>query len=159
MKRAVRRRNVVSAAAVTAAAIALAVGLLTAVMSPSAASAGSGTERFYVSEIWHSFTGTAGMGKAGDVYAFQSTLKTTAGKKAGTLNGYGLNLRQPFVAWHVTAILSKGTLVLASVQNMQAQRRLLVITGGTGRYLGARGTVALTAAGSRGELATLTLLP
>jgi hypothetical protein len=46
---------------------------------------------------------------------------------------------------------------MASTVNQESKPRVLVITGGTGRYLGASGTVTLTDAGDRGDLAIVTL--
>jgi hypothetical protein len=112
-----------------------------------------------VSETWHAFSGTPGSGKPTDIYTFQSALTTQAGKKTGMVNGYAINLRPPFVAWNLTAIVPGGTLTLASVVNQESKPRVLVISGGTGRYLAARGTVRLTDAGDRGDLAIVTLEP
>ena len=133
---------------------ALIAGVVTALAAPTT---GSATERYYVSETWHAFSGTPGKGKPTDIYTFQNTLKTEAGKKTGIVNGYAVNLRPPFVAWSLTATVAGGTLTMASTVSQESKPRVLVITGGTGRYLGASGTVRLTDAGDRGDLAIVTL--
>jgi len=141
-----------------AGAAALATALITgAVTAPAAPTTLSATERYYVSETWHAFSGIPGKGKPTDIYTFQSTLKTEAGKKTGIVNGYAVNLRPPFVAWSLTATVAGGTLTMASTVSQESKPRVLVITGGTGRYLGASGTVRLTDAGDRGDLAIVTL--
>ena len=75
------------------------------------------------------------------------------------VNGYAINLRPPFVAWSLTATVPGGTLTMASTVSQESKPRVLVITGGTGRYLGAGGTVRLTDAGDHGDLAVVTLEP
>jgi len=50
-------------------------------------------------------------------------------------------------------------LTMASIVNQESKPRVLVISGGTGRYLGASGTVRLTDAGDHGDLAVVTLQP
>ena len=145
------------AIAVTAAlATALIAGAVTAAGAPTSRSA---TERYYVSETWHAFSGTPGKGKPTDIYTFQSALTTKAGAKTGLVNGYAVNLRPPFVAWSLTAMVPGGTLTMNSTVSQESKPRLLVITGGTGRYLGASGTVRLTDAGDHGDLAVVTLEP
>ena len=145
---------------VIAGAAALATALIAgAVTAPAALTTRSATERYYVSETWHAFSGIAGKGKPTDVYTFQSTLRTETGKKTGLVNGYAINLRPPFVAWSLTATVPGGTLTMASIVNQESKPRVLVISGGTGRYLGAVGTVRLTDAGDHGDLAVVTLEP
>ena len=75
------------------------------------------------------------------------------------VNGYAINLRPPFVAWSLTATVPGGTLTMASTVSQESKPRVLVITGGTGRYLGAGGTVRLTNAGDHGDLAVVMLEP
>ena len=135
---------------------ALIAGVVTALAAPTT---GSATERYYVSETWHAFSGTPGKGKPTGIYAFQSALRNEVGKKTGLVNGYAINLRPAFVAWSLTAVVAGGTLTLASTVNQESKPRVLVITGGTGRYLGARGTVSLTDAGDHGDLAVVALEP
>ena len=143
-----------------AGAAALATALIAgAVTAPAAPTTRSATERYYVSETWHAFSGTPGKGKPTDIYTFQSALTTEAGKKTGMVNGYAINLRPPFVAWSLTAIVPGGTLTMASTVSQESKPRVLVITGGTGRYLGAGGTVRLTNAGDHGDLAVVMLEP
>ena len=149
-----RTRPTLAIAVVIALATMLIVGAVTA---PAAPTTGPATERYYVSESWHAFSGIPGKGKPTDIYTFQSALTTQKGKKTGTVNGYAINLRPPFVAWSLTAIVPGGTLTMASVVNQESKPRVLVISGGTGRYLGAGGTVTLTDAGDRGDLAVVML--
>ena len=63
------------------------------------------------------------------------------------------------MAWSLTATVPGGTLTMASIVNQESKPRVLVISGGTGRYLGAVGTVRLTDAGDHGDLAVVTLEP
>jgi hypothetical protein len=128
-----------------------------AVTAPAAPTTRPTAERYYVSETWNAFSGTPGKGKPTDIYTFQSTLNTEAGKKAGLVNGYAINLRPPFVAWSLTATVAGGTLTMAATVSQESKPRVLVISGGTGRYFGASGTVSLTNAGDRGDLAVVTL--
>jgi hypothetical protein len=152
----VRTRPTLAIAGAAALTTAFIAGAVTAPAAPTTRSA---TERYYVNETWHAFTGIPGKGKPTDIYAFQSTLETTSGKKAGIVNGYAINLRPPFVAWSLTSTVPGGTLTMASILNQESKPRVLVITGGTGRYLGAGGTVTLTNAGDHGDLAVVTLEP
>ena len=149
-------RPTVAIAGAAALATALIAGAATA---PAAPTARTTTERYYVSETWHAFSGTPGKGKPTDIYTFQSALTTRTGKKTGIVNGYAINLRPPFVAWSLTANVPGGTLTMASIVNQENKPRVLVISGGTGRYLGASGTVRLTDAGDHGDLALVTLQP
>jgi hypothetical protein len=150
-----RTRPTLAIAGAAALAAALIAGAVTAPAAPT--SPRSATERYYVSETWHAFSGTPGKGKPTDVYTFQSELTTQAGKRTGMVNGYAINLRPPFVAWTLTAIVAGGTLTMASIVNQEGTPRVLMISGGTGRYLGAAGTVRLTDAGDRGDLAVVML--
>ena len=151
-----RTRPTLAIAGAAALTTALIAGVVTA---PAAPTTRPTAERYYVSETWHAFSGTPGKGKPTDIYTFQSSLTTQAGKKTGMVNGYAINLRPPFVAWSLTAAVPGGTLTMASTVSQESKARVLVITGGTGRYLGARGTVRLTDAGDHGDLAVVTLEP
>jgi len=151
-----RTRLTLAIAGATALSTALIAGAVTA---PAAPTTRTTTERYYVSETWHAFSGIPGKGKPTDVYTLQSALTTEDGKNTGMVNGYAINLRPPFVAWSLTASVPGGTLTMASAVNQESKPRVLVISGGTGRYLGARGTVSLTDAGDRGDLAVVTLEP
>ena len=81
-----RTRPTLASAGAAALATALIAGAVTASAAPTTSH--PATERYYVSETWHAFTGIPGKGKPTDIYAFQSALTTTAGKKAGLINGY-----------------------------------------------------------------------
>ena len=117
------------------------------------------TERYYVKEHWHAFSRpNAKEGRPADIYVFQSAVTTTDGKQAGTVDGLGVNLRAPMVSWTVTAALTRGTIVAEGAYALNRPNHVLVIVGGSGSYAGVRGTIALSDAGSRGDLATLTLL-
>ena len=151
-----RSRPTLAIAGAAVLTVTLVAGTVTAPAAPTIRPA---TERYYVKETWHAFSGTPGKGKPTDIYTFQSTLTTVAGKKTGMVNGYAINLRPPFVAWSLTATVPGGTLTMASTVNQESKPRVLVISGGTGRYLAARGTVRLTDAGDRGDLAIVTLEP
>jgi Dirigent-like protein len=138
----------------TLAATTAIIGTVAVASGPSAAAT---SERYYVKETWHAFSGNPNNGKPTDIYAFQDTVTSTSGKQVGSVNGYAVNLHPPFVAWSATAILPSGTLTVAASYSVQANPSTLQIVGGTGSYLGARGTVTLTDAGSRGSLAVITL--
>ena len=111
------------------------------------------TEHYVTKETWHAFAdvGTKGAGPD-DIYAAQQNLKTPNGQPVGVVNGYGINLRPPYVFFHWTATLRAGTLSLASAINMKTSPAVYPIAGGTGHYAGARGTVTLTNDGSKGSL-------
>jgi hypothetical protein len=135
----------------------LALGAIAYVGVPSVASAPPWTlERYYTNETWHAFAdiGTKSAGPD-DVYAAQQSLKTLDGHEAGVVNGYGVNLRRPYVYFHWTATLDGGTLTLESAVDLKSTTTTYPITGGTGRYDGVRGSVTLTDAGSNGTLATV----
>ena len=151
-----RTRTTLAAAAAAALVTTLIAGAVTAPAAPTTRAA---TERYYVSETWHAFSGTPGKGKPTDIYTFQSALTTQKGKKTGMVNGYAINLRPPFVAWSLTATVPGGTLTMASIVNQESRPRVLVISGGTGRYLGASGIVRLTDAGDHGDLAVVMIEP
>ena len=114
-------------------------------------------ERYTTSETWHAFADIAKKDNGGpdDVYAAQQTLKTLDGSSVGIINGYGVNLHPPFVFFHWTASLAGGTLTVGGAVDVSRKTAVYGIEGGTGRYAGARGTVALADAGSKGTLATV----
>jgi hypothetical protein len=123
----------------------------------TAASPAWTVERYYTNETWHAFAdiGKKDNGGPADVYAAQQTVKSLGGTAVGVVNGYGVNLHPPYVFFHWTASLAGGTLTLASAVSLRDETPVYPIEGGTGRYAGARGTVALTDAGKRGTLATI----
>jgi hypothetical protein len=114
------------------------------------------TERYRTSETWHAFA-DVGSKNAGptDIYAARQELTTPDGHKVGVVNGYGVNLHPPYVFFHWTATLRGGTLTIESAIDLKSDPTLYPIEGGTGRYAGARGTVALTEAGPGGTLVTI----
>ena len=114
------------------------------------------TEHYVTSETCHAFA-DVGSTDAGptDIYAARQDLKTPDGHKAGVVNGYGVNLHPPYVFFHWTATLRGGTLTIESAVDLKSDSSVYPIEGGTGRYAGARGTVTLTDAGSRGALVTV----
>jgi hypothetical protein len=115
------------------------------------------TEHYLTNETWHAFAdvGKRDNGGADDIYAAQQDLKTTDGQSVGVVNGYGINLHQPYVFFHWTATLRGGTLTLESAVDLKQSSSVYPIEGGTGRYAGARGTASLTDAGSKGTLVTV----
>lgn len=124
--------------------------------SSSAGSSSSTVERYYTDETWHAFADIGAKNTSpDDVYAAQQSLKTTDGRNAGVVNGYGVNLHPPYVFFHWTATLAAGTLTLESAVNLKNKVATYPIAGGTGRYSGASGTVTLTDAGSKGSLVTV----
>lgn len=139
----------------------LAVAVLAAAMvvytaGSSANASGWTVERYYTAESWNSFADIGGKGAGpGDVYTSQQTLQTVTGKKAGIVNGYGINLHKPYVFFHWTAALGGGSLTLDGAIDLQTPAATYAIEGGTGRYAGVRGTVTLTDAGKNRSLATV----
>jgi hypothetical protein len=123
----------------------------------TAASPAWTTERYYTHETWHAFAdiGKKDNGGPDDIYAAQQALENTDGASVGVINGYGVNLRPPYVFFHWTATLTAGTLTLESAINLRNKTATYPIAGGSGRYTGARGTVTLTDAGNKGTLATV----
>jgi hypothetical protein len=131
---------------------------LTVYATASTAAAPTATvERYYVSQTWHEFAdvGKRDNGGPADIYVSQQTIKRLDGETAGVLNGYGVNLHPPFVFFHWTASLPGGTLTVEGAVNLHTKSTAYAIEGGTGRFAGARGTVTLADAGSKGSLATV----
>ena len=122
--------------------------------SPAASTRPATIERYYVKETWHALGSSKG--GPGAVYVFQASVKTTGGTPAGAVDAYYTNLRAS-VFLNATVVLSDGTLVLAGSYPANGKRRVALITGGTGRYATARGTVTLTAAGDHGDLAVVAI--
>jgi hypothetical protein len=123
--------------------------LLTAIVFVKASSAGPASwivERYYVSETWSSFAdiGKKDNGGPGDVYTSQQSLTATDGHHVGVVNGFGVNLRKPYVFFHWTASLDGGTLTIGGAIDLMDKRATYPIDGGTGRYAGTRGTVTIT---------------
>lgn len=114
------------------------------------------TERYVTVETWHAF-GDIGSKNAGpdDIYASQQRLATPSGRVVGVVNGYGVNLRPPYVFFHWTASVAGGTLSIESAIDLKQKTAVYPIEGGTGRYAGARGTVTLVDEGARGTLVTI----
>jgi hypothetical protein len=135
----------------------LALGAIAYVSAPTIASPPAWTlERYYTKETWHAFA-DIGTNSAGpdDVYAAQQSLQALDGHAVGLVNGYGVNLHPPYVYFHWTATLDGGTLALEGAVDLKSATTTYPITGGTGRYAGARGSVTLTDAGSGRSLATV----
>lgn len=123
----------------------------------AAAAQASKVERYYTTETWHAFAdiGKRDNGGPNDIYTSQQTIKALDGRTVGVVNGYGVNLRAPFVFFHWTASLPKGTLTVEGAVDLHGKTAVYAIAGGTGRYAGAHGTVTLVDAGSKGSLATV----
>jgi hypothetical protein len=135
----------------------LSAALLTAIVFVKASSAGPSTwivERYYVSETWSSFAdiGKKDNGGPGDIYTSQQSLTMKDGHHAGVVNGFGVNLRKPYVFFHWTASLDGGTLTIGSAIDLMDTRATYPINGGTGRYAGTGGTVTITDAGKNRSL-------
>lgn len=133
----------------------VAVVLVAAILFVEASSATSANwivERYYASETWSSFAdiGKKDNGGPGDVYVSQQSLSMTDGHHVGVVNGFGVNLRKPYVFFHWTASLDDGTLTIGGAVDLMDKRATYPIDGGTGRYAGARGTVTISdTAGNR----------
>lgn len=136
--------------------IATAVAVAYAAGSAAAPNAWT-TEHYVTKETWHAFAdvGKKDNGGPDDIYAAQQDLKTADGQQVGVVNGYGINLHPPYVFFHWTAALQRGTLTIESAINLRTNPIVYPIEGGTGRYRGARGTVTLTDNGSKGTLVTV----
>jgi hypothetical protein len=133
------------------------VVLVAAILFVKASSATSGNwivERYYASETWSSFAdiGKKDNGGPGDVYVSQQSLSTIDGRHVGVVNGFGVNLRKPYVFFHWTASLDGGTLTIGSAIDLMGKRASYPVDGGTGRYAGARGTVTITDASKNRSL-------
>lgn len=114
-------------------------------------------ERYATKETWHAFAdvGTKDNGGPDDIYAAQQKLTTEDGQQVGVVNGYGVNLRPPYVFFHWTATLNGGTLTVGGAVDLKSRTAVYPIEGGTGRYVGARGTVTLADGGANGTLVTV----
>lgn len=115
------------------------------------------TERYVTKETWHAFAdvGKKDNGGPDDIYAAQRRLTTRDGRDVGVVNGYGVNLHPPYVFFHWTATLNTGSLTIAGAIDLRKKTVVYPIDGGTRRYAGVRGTVALTDNGSAGTLVTV----
>ena len=134
----------------------LVAGAATYTTASPAASPSWTTERYYTSETWNAFADVGAKGAGpGDIYTSQQTLTSTAGKVVGVVNGFGVNLHKPYVYFHWTATLRDGKLAIASAINLKDRLATYPIEGGTGHYVGARGTVTLTDAGKNRSLAVV----
>ena len=107
-----------------------------------ASSTGLTTERYYTHESFHSFAdlGKQEGGGPADIYVSQLKLANLNGKKIGIVNGYGVNLKAPYVFFHFTSAVGASTLTLEGAVNLQDKAYSYAIVGGTGRYAGVRGT-------------------
>ena len=123
----------------------------------SAATASWTIERYYTSETWSSFAdiGKKDNGGPGDVYTSQQTLESMNGTTVGVVNGFGVNLHKPYVFFHWTATLRNGTLTVESAIDLMRKASIYPISGGTGGYAGARGTVTLSKADNNRTLVTV----
>ena len=135
----------------------ISAALLTAIVFVKTSSAGpanSIVERYYVSEAWSSFAdiGKKDNGGPGDVYTSQQSLTTTDGHLVGVVNGFGVNLKKPYVFFHWTASLEGGTLTIGGAIDLMDKAATYPISGGTGRYAGTRGTVTITDAAKNRSL-------
>lgn len=129
---------------------------ITYAATSSAATNAWTTEHYVTKETWHAFGDVGSKGASpDDIYVAQHDLRAMDGRKVGLVNGYGVNLRRPYVFFHWTAQLRSGTLTLMSAVNLEAKATVYPIEGGTGSYAGVRGTATLTEAGSKGSLVTL----
>jgi hypothetical protein len=121
-----------------------------------ASSTGWTTKRYYSHQTSHYFAdiGTKG-GSPDDIYVSQQTLTDTSGKTVGIVNGYGVNLHKPYVFFHYTGVVGKGSITLEGAVNLKHTEQVYGILGGTGAYTGARGTVTISDAGKHGSLVVI----
>jgi len=127
-----------------AAAIALAGGVAIATTAGAAtSSAQSPLTLVETVNAFHSIDAPAPAadGKAGDTIIFESTLRTKAGAKAGTLEGYCLQIRADgsLDDCDVTVTLGADSYRMAGPFD-PTTGGTLTITGGTGSLVGAGGT-------------------
>jgi hypothetical protein len=136
---------------------ALAVALTVYTTASPAAAPTWTVERYYTAETWHSFAdvGKKDNGGPDDIYVSQQTIKALDGTALGIVNGYGVNLHQPYVFFHWTAALPHGTLTIGGAVDLRRKTQVYAIEGGTGRYAEAQGTVTLVDAGAKGSRATV----
>src|SRR5579872_3174303 len=98
----------------TTVGVALAAAVFGVSMS-GAASPRWTVQKFYDRETSHYFADVGAKGPSpDDIYVAQQSLTTLSGQRAGVVNGYGINLHEPFVYFHYTAALTDGTL---SIEN------------------------------------------
>jgi hypothetical protein len=137
------------------AAVLAALGAVYATVSPAKTTVWT-EERYYSAETWSAFAdiGSKGAGPA-DVYVSQQSLKDGDGRSVGVVNGYGVNLHRPYVFFHWTAAVPSGSVTVERAVNMRSNVGTYPIIGGTGRYLGVRGTITVSDAGKKGSLAVL----
>ena len=140
-------------AIIVPAATALTLAFGGGVASLQAAPGDVTTERYYLSETWHAFSGKEGKGKPTDIYVFQDTIKTTDGRSVGVVDGYYVNLKAS-ISLTATATLPGGTLLVGGATHSDTQ--VVSIAGGTGRYAGAgRDRSRCSDAGDKGSLAVV----
>jgi hypothetical protein len=134
----------------------VAVALVAAAMATasSASSGGWKTERYYSKETSHSFAdiGKKDGGGPDDIYVSQQTLTDQSGRPAGVVNGYGVNLHAPYVYFQYTGVVHDGTLNLEGAVDVKGATQVYAISGGSGAYAGASGTVTTSDAGTKGAL-------
>jgi hypothetical protein len=115
------------------------------------------TEKYYAKETSHYFAdiGKKDNGGPDDVYVSQQTLRSLSGALVGSVVGYGVNLRRPYVFFHYTGTDQKGSITLEGAVNLRQKTETYVISGGTAGYAGAEGTVTSTDAGAKGTLVVI----
>jgi hypothetical protein len=146
-------RMLLPVVAAGAAAAAVAVPALGA-SSPSHAV--GRTLQLDVREVWHGPPPATNPSCPGAVYPFQSAVRDAHGRRVGTADGYAVNLRPPFVAWHATARLRRGDLVVEGVLDLSGRTpQVLAIAGGSGAFAGAAGSASLRDDGAGGDRVTL----
>lgn len=132
----------------------LAVAAALSAAGSDASSTGWTTERYFAKETANAFAdiGKEDGGGPADIYVSQETLTTMDGKNAGVVNGYGVNLRAPYVFFHYTGVFGTDSLTVEGAVSLRSRTQTFTIVGGTGRYAAARGTVTTQDAGKKGSL-------
>jgi hypothetical protein len=138
----------------------LVVAALLAIATARESSASSGdwkTERYYAKETAHAFAdiGKKDGGGPDDIYVTHQVLTNMIGKKVGVVDGYGVNLYPPVVYFQYTGVVATGSVNLEGAVNVKLRKQIYAISGGTGAYTGASGTVTTTDAGAKGALVVI----
>jgi hypothetical protein len=97
----------------------------------------------------------------GDLLACRGALRGSSGRKEGRAHWTCIYLGTERAGSDCSAVvnLSGGTLQVAGVLNQIKPKSTWAVTGGTGKYGGARGTAALTQLSAARTAVVVTLLP
>ena len=144
-RRTILKRGAIGAASV--AAIAVAAGTQSSPQRAAVATAASGSRTIrFVGRSWHTDTAKAALPGKGDQYSVYGELLSPAGDKMGEFFSQNVGVDSPFQitgegvgSFEIhTLSLPEGTIVGVGVGG--GRERTYAIVGGTGKYVGARGS-------------------